>query len=43
MARKADLRLQRAGTVINLKSAVQETTLGRMSGSSWNFGAVLTV
>jgi type II restriction enzyme len=29
MARKADLRLQRAGTVINLTSKQQETALGK--------------
>jgi type II restriction enzyme len=29
MARKADLRIQRAGTVINLTSSKQETELGR--------------
>lgn len=29
MARKADLRIQRAGTVINLTSSKQETTLGQ--------------
>ena len=28
MARKADLRIQRTGTVINLTSSKQETTLG---------------
>jgi type II restriction enzyme len=47
MARKADLRIQRAGTIINLTSRKQETTLGQalekvIAKLIADFGVILT-